>query len=85
MKVQVRRIPGRKKPAPNAAEQAKAAQEQNERVWKEQLQYKDRFDLVEIPVAIMEDFIAHSTHVDENGDKKILAPLAFIWLWWWSL
>ena len=77
MKVIVKRIPCRKKPAPDAAEQARMEQELNERVWKDQLKYKEEYDLTEVSVE-------HSTHIDENGDKKILLPKSFLLLWFLS-
>ena len=84
MKVIVKRIPCRKKPAPDAAEQARMEQERNERVWKDQLNYKEEYDLTEVSVEAIEDYIAHSTHIDENGKKKILLPKSFLLLWFLS-
>lgn len=83
MKV-IKRIPCRKKPVPDAAEQARREQERNERVWKDQLKYKEEYDLTEVAVETIEDYIAHSTHIDENGNKKILLPKSFLHLWFLS-
>ena len=87
MKVKVRKRSSKRNPAPVVAEQGS---KENYQFLENDgktisttniVRYEDAFDLMEIPLSMLPDFITANIYIKEDGSYAILVPK--LWFWYY--
>lgn len=87
MKVKVRKRSSKRNPAPVVTEQVSKEncqflENKSKTISTTNIvQYEDAFDLMEIPLSMLPDFITANIYIKEDGSYAILVPK--LWFWYY--
>lgn len=87
MKVKIRKITAKRKPTPAETEQVSKRnysflEDDGKTISSTNIvRYEDAFDLMEIPLSMLPDFITANIYIKEDGSYAILVPK--LWFWYY--